>query len=351
MKILVVGPGPDRSKGGMAAVIKGIQDDNVLNGQFKIDVFDSYIDGSKVKRGIYTIFAFQAFKRLYQPYDAFHIHMASYGSAFRKVRYINFLKRRNKKVILHIHGAAFKDFYENLRGRRKAYIAGAIGRCDQVIALSDGWKQYFDKTFGLKNCISIPNGIDVEEFAVCADGENCNDTFLFMGRLGRRKGAYDLVQAVEILSQKHPQVRLYMAGDGEIAQVRELVKKKELEKNIQVVGWVDAEGKRKLLSQAATIILPSYNEGLPMAILEGMAAGKAVISSSVGAIPEVVEEENGILIQPGDVAALAAAMERCMENRGMLTFMGRENRKKIDQIFSRKKMHEALAVCYRQVME
>ena len=56
------------------------------------------------------------------------------------------------------------------------------------------------------------------------------------------------------------------------------------------------------------VVLPSYHEGLPMAILEGMAAGKAIISTTVGAIPEVVTGENGALVEPGDVIALAQAL-------------------------------------------
>lgn len=61
----------------------------------------------------------------------------------------------------------------------------------------------------------------------------------------------------------------------------------------------------ELLRKSSVLVLPSYNEGLPMAILEGMACGKAIISTTVGAIPEVVKKENGILVQPGDVTALA----------------------------------------------
>lgn len=99
-----------------------------------------------------------------------------------------------------------------------------------------------------------------------------------------------------------------MAGDGEVEQVRARVAERGLEDRVAVLGWVDGEKKLELLRNAAAVVLPSYHEGLPMAILEGMAAGKAIISTTVGAIPEVVTGGNGTLVEPGDVIALAQAL-------------------------------------------
>lgn len=347
MKVLVVGPSPEKSKGGMATVIKGIRNDKNLNRQFEIDIFDSYIDGNIVKRGIYTVLAFQKFKTIYQSYDLFHIHVASYGSTFRKAKYIRFLKKRGKKVILHIHGASYMNFYQKLSDAKKKYVVDTLKCCDIVIALSDQWKARFEQAFGLKNCVALPNGIDTETFVpAITDTSDISNSFLFLGRIGKRKGAYDLVDAVEIVAKKHPEVKLYMAGDGEVEEVTGTVKKKGLQDNIEVVGWVDLQEKKELLKKTATVVLPSYSEGLPMAILEGMAAGKVIISTTVGAIPEVITEENGILIKPGDVHALAAALETCIESREMLDCMSQNNVKKCIECYSIKKTHQMLAEYY-----
>lgn len=349
-KILVVGPSPDRSKGGMATVIQGIRDDANLKKDYDIDVFDSYIDGSKVKRALYTAAALQKFKLIYKPYDLFHIHVASYGSTFRKAKYIHFLKKHGKKVILHIHGAAYMDFYGKLSDDRKKYVVDTLKSCDLVIALSDEWKDRFENTFGLTNCVAVPNGIDTEAFqSAITQGDAGRNSFLLLGRLGKRKGAYDLVEAVDMIAADYPDMTLYMAGDGEVDQIRELVKKKNLEQNIKVVGWVDFEGKISLMKKCDVIVLPSYNEGLPMTILEGMAAGKVIISSTVGAIPEVVREDNGILIEAGDCPALAAAMRRVMDAPELIDAMQESNIAKIDECFSMKKMHNDLNKLYKQV--
>jgi glycosyltransferase involved in cell wall biosynthesis len=349
-KILVIGPSPERSKGGMATVIQGIRDDYSLKEKFDIDIFDSYIDGNKINRALYTINAFHKFKTKYMAYDLFHIHVASYGSTFRKVKYVRFIKKHHKKVILHIHGAAYMDFYNKLNDEKKRYVVDTLKSCDLVIALSNEWKERFEKNLGLENCVSLPNGIDTNEFerAIIEDGAFIN-SFLLLGRLGKRKGAYDLVDAVDLLVKDFPSIKLYMAGDGEIDQVKEIVKKKKLEKNIEIVGWVDFQGKIKLMKKVATIVLPSYNEGLPMTILEGMAAGKAIISSTVGAIPEVVKDDNGILIAPGDIESLSNAMKKMMNTPGLPGTMGRSNIKKINENFSMKKMHSDFAQFYESV--
>ena len=88
-----------------------------------------------------------------------------------------------------------------------------------------------------------------------------------------------------------------------------------------------------------------------MLLLEGMAAGRAVISTTVGAIPEAVKEENGILIEPGDVSALAEALLRCSGDIGLLASMSEQNRERAERLFSVRQMHKRLAEYYRELGE
>ena len=123
MKVLIVGPSPTRSKGGMATVIEEIEKDKMLNSQFKIDIFESYIDGNKLKVLLYSIFAFLKFYFTKKNYDIYHVHAASYGSTFRKGFYVRAIKKWGKKVILHIHGAEYMVFYEKSRTCANCSIA------------------------------------------------------------------------------------------------------------------------------------------------------------------------------------------------------------------------------------
>lgn len=347
MKILEIGPSDTKSRGGMATVINGIRNSRDLNARYQIDIFPSYIDGNFFLRLLYSSFAYVKFLFLYKKYDLFHIHTASYGSTFRKRIYLKKIKKAGKKAIVHIHGAKYLVFYNGLKEKDKKKVVNFLRSADIVIALSDDWKEKFEQTFGLTNCVSLPNGIDTDQFvdAICDPAQHQN-SFVMLGRLGERKGAYDLVNAVEQAMKQNPKIKLYMAGDGEIDKVKALIAEKKLENNIEVVGWVDFADKVKLLKKSATVVLPSYNEGLPMSILEGMAAGKAIISTTVGAIPEVVSKENGILIQAGDVPALAEALLQCSIDTEMIERMGRANISKINEKFSMRKMHKLLGQYY-----
>lgn len=349
-RILVVGPSPTRSKGGMATVIEEIEKDKKLNEQFDIDIHESFIDGNKLVRIFFSIYAFIKFCLTKRNYDLYHVHVASRGSTFRKGHYVDVIKRWNKKVILHVHGAQYLVFYDEITKKKQKRVVEILKKSDMVIALSQDWKDKFDERFGLTNCCVLENGIDMERLApaVCEPALHQN-AFVTLGRLGQRKGTYDLVDAIDIARKIVPEIKCYLAGDGDVEKVRELVKTRNLEKNIEVVGWADFDKKLELLSSISTVVLPSYNEGLPMSILEGMACGKAIVSTTVGAIPEVINRENGILIQPGDVKALANALVECSINTALIEQMSKNNIKKIDGSFSMKTMHKKLARYYETV--
>ena len=272
MKVLVIGPSDTKSRGGMATVISGIRNSKILSEQYEVDIFSSYIDGNIVVRLLYSIYAYLKFLFCFKKYDLFHIHVASFGSTFRKRYYLNSIKRTGKKVIVHIHGAKYIVFYSGLNEAKRKKVNEFLHKADMVLALSDDWKDKFEQTFGLDNCYSLNNGIDTDEFAnAITDPIKYQNSFVLLGRLGERKGAYDLVKAMEIAVKQNPDIRLYMAGDGEIDQVKKTIEEKGLAGNIEVVGWVDFNGKIELLKKVSTLVLPSYNEGLPMSVLEGMA--------------------------------------------------------------------------------
>ncbi len=345
MRVLEIGPSPYRSKGGMATVLREIEADKDMCSRFHIEIYDSYIDGSRLTVLLYSVFAFLRFYFTKRDFDIYHIHAASYGSTFRKGWYVSAAKRWGKKVVLHVHGAAYLVFYEQLSAGKKARVRSIWEKCDTVIALSEDWKSRFQKIFHSRNIVAVNNGIHAEQFeeARC-DTASCRNCFLLLGRLGKRKGAYDVVEAVESIRTEFPAVKVYMAGDGEVEELRSVVEKKKLGRYIDIVGWADFSRKLGLMKECGTILLPSYHEGLPMTILEGMAAGKVIISTDVGGIPEVVQDGyNGIIIRPGDIEALGAAMKRLMTDESFDAACSEHNRDKIQREFSSRIMHQRLA--------
>ena len=123
--------------------------------------------------------------------------------------------------------------------------------------------------------------------------------------LTKRKGIYDLIEAIKILNDKgivrEKKLNFIIGGSGkEEVQIKELISKYKLEQCTEMVGWVNGEKKEELLKKSQLFVLPSYNEGLPMAILEAMSYGIPVVSTDVGSISEVVKNyKTGFLIEPG----------------------------------------------------
>lgn len=350
MKILVIGPSPTRSKGGMATVIEEIEKDKVLNSKFDIDIYESYIDGNKLSVLFFSVLSFIKFYVTKSNYDIYHIHAASYGSTFRKGWYVHAAKKWGKKVILHIHGAEYMPFYE--KSNRKEKIVAILKEADEVVALSADWKKKFVETFELKNCVVLENGIDTERLKpAITDVKEHPHTFVSLGRLGERKGTYDLIKAIEQVKLQIPDIKCYLAGDGDIDRCKQIVKQRNLKNNIIIVGWADFDKKLELLKKSSVLVLPSYNEGLPMAILEGMACGKAIISTTVGAIPEVVKEENGVLIEPGDIKKLTEAIITYCSDINLTIDTGMKNMKLINEKFSMAAMHDKLKNIYLDLVE
>ena len=351
IKVLIIGPSPTKSKGGMATVIEEIQSDSKLSEQFDIGIYESYIDGNKLKVILFSVISFIRFFFTKRNYDIYHIHAASYGSTFRKGLYAKTAKRWGKKFILHIHGAEYMKFFEGLSDRRKQKVIEILKKADMVIALSQDWKKKFDLIFSLKNCVVLENGINVERLKLAvSDPSEHPHSFVMLGRLGERKGTYDLIEAIENVAKKVPDIKCYLAGDGDIDKCSSIIKEKHLENNISIEGWVDFDKKLKLLKQSSVLVLPSYNEGLPMAILEGMACGKAIISTTVGAIPEVVKEENGILIEPGDIKKLTDALLCFGSDETLTRNMGIRNINLINEKFSMAVMHKKLSKIYMNLV-
>jgi glycosyltransferase involved in cell wall biosynthesis len=155
-------------------------------------------------------------------------------------------------------------------------------------------------------------------------------TAVFLGRFGERKGIFDLIAAISALPPAvRDRLRLVAAGDGEVEQARAAVRDAGLERRIEIRDWLAPAERDALLGRAQLFVLPSSNEGLPMALLEAMAWGLAPVVTPVGGIGDVVTDGgNGILVPPRDRSALTAALERLLtddEERAKLGAAARES--------------------------
>lgn len=336
-------------KGGITTVISNIYNTS-LKDEFHMKFIPTYISNSTYQWIL--LYIISLFKILYfclfEKNSIYHIHVSYKGSFYRKLIIVMLLKLFNKKVIMHFHGSESKIFYDNLsKGIKKGMRSLFFRNIDIAIVLSKSWKDYFSKFID-------ENKIEVLNNAVAIPEEENKDfeklRILFLGRFGQRKGIYDLIDVLDDLSKNYNlDIEVALGGDGEIEKVNQLIQEKNLS-NVKNLGWINSIDKIKLLKEANLFVLPSYNEGLPMAILEAMSYKCAVISTNVGGIPEVVKHnKNGFLIEAGDKESLKSYILSLEKEKNTLKSMGEYSYEIVKTYFSQDKMNNTLRKIYTQV--
>lgn len=170
-------------------------------------------------------------------------------------------------------------------------------------------------------------------------------------RLVEQKGIPYALEALRRLRSQFPRAHLVIAGDGENAdELRRLASALGIADRVHWLGW--RSDAADLMSAFDLLLVPSLWEGFGLVLLEAMARRVPVIASRVGAIPEVVAHgETGILIEPGDVPALAQAMARLLDDRALRKYMGLLGAARLEERFSVERMVEGTLGVYRRILE
>lgn len=298
-------------KGGIAAVVNGYRGSD-LEKDYEIIYVESYKDGGKITKllkGIQGYFCFAKVLLVDRP-QLVHIHSSFGPSFYRKMPFIYMASWAKIPIINHIHGADFDEFYVNAPEKKKAQIRNVYNKCSKLIALSTEWKERLSQIVPEEKITIIENySILHEEAYKNRQSRSCNNQVLFLGELGHRKGCYDIPSVVELVAKKIPNVKFVLGGAGspeDEAAIKKLVHEKNVEQNVEFPGWVRNEKKDHVLCNADVFFLPSYNEGMPMSVLDAMGYGLPVVSTNVGGIPMIVHDgENGTCCDAGDVEKFA----------------------------------------------
>lgn len=255
-----------------------------------------------------------------------HVHGSSNASFWRKRIFINLAKTFRKKVIFHCHGSEFQQF----ANKHLNVVRKTLNKCDCIIALSKSWKLWFENTINHNNVVIIKNVIP---YPNVDPTPHDSFTLLFLGRLGKRKGIYDLL---DVLSEHRDEfigkLVFLFGGDGDVEHVNSIIKRRGIDGIAKYEGWVSGDRKEELLNRADAYILPSYNEGLPISILEAMSYSLPIISTTVGGIPEILKNgENGFIMEPGDKKTIYNAISMLIDNKSMAVQMGKKSLEKVQE--------------------
>lgn len=212
-------------------------------------------------------------------------------------------------------------------------------RADQIIMISDFERKWFEKQVApekFPNLITVKNGVR-DAAAEFRDIKTGKESFCYIGRIEEYKGVKELIRAFLLVSQKHPKARLNIYGEGpELENCQKLAQSVEA---VRFHGFTDQP--LKAMAENEIFVLPSYREGLSLALLDAAMLGKEIIASSVDGNPEVVvNEETGLLVPAKNVKLLAAAMEKMLNEPETAKKYAKNARKLYEKSYNFEKIFE-----------
>jgi glycosyltransferase involved in cell wall biosynthesis len=226
----------------------------------------------------------------------------------------------------------------------RAPILSALGRmtarlADAVIAPSRATALELARDYGSVVRAVIPNGVLAPAAGPPSDhvrSIETESTVLYVGRLRTRKAVAVLLEAMSVLAARRPDLRLVIAGDGEQGPaLRRRAALPDLHGRVDFAGALPREAIADWYRRAAVLCLPSTYEGFPVTIVEAMAAGLPVVATRVAGVPEAVDDgRTGLLVPPEDVSALAAALDRLLEDLDLRRRMGRAAQAEFERRFT-----------------
>lgn len=305
---IMIGTSPE-GHGGMASVIKGYQQAGIFDSH-NVKFIATHHSNDKNKLQMLITFGLGLLQLLLTGLSNklgwAHVHLASKGSYQRKRWMIWLAKKLGAKVLIHLHGGGFADFYASHNEAGKQSIRESFLAASRIIVLSKQTETWLTElTSGQREIQVLYN--TVPSFKGSTENRQTRRV-LFLGNLIPAKGVYDLVHAFAKVVADFPDAQLRMGGTGESEKLQSLIDDLGVSNNITLLGWVSGADKDQEVANADTFCLPSYHEQMPMSLLEAMSAKQSVIASKAGGIPDIIHHgKNGLLIDAGNVEQLEQA--------------------------------------------
>ncbi len=321
--------GPSRGREGNLLEQKSLINSNL---PFK------FIENRYLVRPINPLFDYLAYKSLaahfeHEKYDIIHTHSSKAGIIGRMAA-SNVRAQKISKVVHTIHGLAFDKYQSFLKNR--IYIAAekfCAKKSDKIVSVCDTMSEQ-----AVKAGIALPelfttiySGFDLDKFIAARDKKEeirkklavpgNTVVLLAIGRLFNMKGAEDFLTVIENLSESYDSpVKGIMIGDGPLRHFLENRAKENLSKNgVMFTGLLPPDEIPEWIASADIVIHASLREGLARILVQGLAAGKPVISYDIGGAKEVIADgENGLIVKPGDVKSLTDKVKQLLANKEQL---------------------------------
>jgi glycosyltransferase involved in cell wall biosynthesis len=327
-----MGPDPGLG-GGMAAALRALLV-SPLATDYRLDVIPTYRGSAPLRRlAVYCgALARLVWWSLRGRGRVVHVHATVRGSAYRKAVCVLLAKALRRRVVLQVHSGA-GDIAAFRAGRgwlSLALLGAAFDRADAVLAVSAASAEALRAAGAAAEIEVVPNAappvVDFEREEP-AGGEV---RVAYLGGFANpAKGGDVLVEALALAAA--PQLRVTLAGPGEPPPAATALVSRE--PGVSWAGWLGEGEKDELLRSSQVFVMPSRSEGLPMALLEAMAYGLAVLATEVGGIPEIVEPGvDGLLVAAEEPRALADALVSLGGDPALRERLGEGARRRVERL-------------------
>jgi len=344
MKVLMIGPARSVN-GGISTVVNNYYKAG-LDKKIELQYIGTMEDGSKWHKLRVAVVSLLKFLKEVPKYKIVHINMASDVSLCRKIPFIYLTKFFRKKLVIHQHGGNFKEFYYSQCGKNsRNFIKKTLNKADRFLVVAEYLGEIFEEIVAKEKVMVLSNAIEIPK---TIKEKQPGNKLLFLGRLCKEKGIRELLEAVSELKEEGQELELYLGGVWVEQELKELADK--YPEFVHQLGWIGKEEKEKYLQECNIFVLPTYFEGLPMSLLEGMAYECACIASEVGGIPQVIDNQNdGILITPKSKETLKDAIREVLNDDELQKRLGRAACKKVLEEYDIDKSVERLVKIYQSL--
>ena len=342
------------TRGGVASYVRLLRDSPLWD-TWSVTHVATHRDGSAARKVLAFAIGLVAFVRAvitHRP-RLVHLHMSAHGSFVRKATVFWMARAAGIPAVVHVHGSEFDVFHDRAPAAVRWIIRATLTEAAAVIALGNRWARRLQVIAPRANVVTIPNAALLPPARVGPPRARELVNVVFLGEIGERKGAFDLLEAWArvVPAGRRRAASLTMAGDRQVQHAHEVVTSRGLAATVRVLSWLGPSEVEALLRASDVLVLPSRSEGQPMAVLEAMAHGVCVVASDVGGLPEMIEDgTSGLLIPPGDVDALSAALDRVIADRDLRERLGAGARARAEAVFDIEVVWRQIDAVYRELL-
>lgn len=304
-KILMVAPGR-KTNGGITKVVSYYENSSFWKKEDVIWI-ETHCSGNAILKLLAFVKGLILFLKYARKAKIAHIHFAGGNSARRKYIFFLLSKIFNLKIVSHLHEPGGFDF--NLR--ENWAFNRIILKSTAVLVLSKVWKEILVKKYN-RDFFVLNN----PSLGFINNNFRKQKKILFAGSLIDRKGYKDLIHALALVNPILLRgYEIVIAGDGDILAAEKLLNDLKLN-NIIITGWLDEKAILSQFKSAEIFVLPSYAEGFPISIIDALSNACAIITTPVGGIADILENNiNCLFVEPGDVDLLSSAISQLLKNK------------------------------------